>query len=49
MTKRLQVTTADTGFPRTDGRTEGGERAGGERREKEGEKYMSNISSETAG
>lgn len=39
MTKRLQVTTADTGFPRTDGQGEidGGEAKGGQ--------YMSNISS----
>lgn len=28
MTKRLQVTTADTGFPRTDGQTQKGEREG---------------------
>lgn len=32
MTKRLQVTTADTGFPRTDGRTDRERTAGRERR-----------------
>lgn len=42
MTKRLQVTTADTGFPRTDGRREESDKR------KEREKYMSNVSSETA-
>lgn len=42
MTKRLQVTTADTGFPRTNGRTERGRN-----RREEGEKYMSDTSSET--
>lgn len=44
MTKRLQVTTADTGFPRTDGRD--GRVESEERKERE--KYMSNISSGTA-
>lgn len=44
MTKRLQVTTADTGFPRTDRWPERGMRE--ERKPRE--KFMSNISSETS-
>lgn len=44
MTKRLQVTTADTGFPRTDRWTE----RGGREERKKREKFMSNISSETS-
>lgn len=31
MTKRLQVTTADTGFPRTDGQTQGGRESRGKK------------------
>lgn len=44
MTKRLQVTTADTGFPRTDGGTE----RGGRGEKARGGKYVSNISAQTA-